>query len=348
MAEWSNAPDSKSGLGQPNGGSNPSLSATDSTICGVLANTRDSLATLDALNPSVRERAAELGTAFAANAPFPHVVIDEFLDHRVALQLLEEFPAFERGNFVGDDGKPGPKSAFRLMHRLGPTFAALDRTIQSAAFLELLGRLTNIDRLLYDPFYLGGGTHENRSGAALDPHVDFNYHPSERWHRRLNLLLYLNTQWQADWGGALQLFADPRSDPVPPVAIEPVFNRCVIFATTERSWHGFDAVRIPKGHVTPRSRKSIALYFYTRERPAEEVGPRHSTLYVQRPLPPDFVPGHSMTADDVDTLRSLVHARDAYIDRLHAENTRLLQAQEHGLAGQILYLMKRAYVRFRR
>src|SRR5205814_2335362 len=28
MAEWSKAPDSKSGLGQPNGGSNPSLSAT--------------------------------------------------------------------------------------------------------------------------------------------------------------------------------------------------------------------------------------------------------------------------------------------------------------------------------
>ena len=190
----------------------------------------NSRATLDALNPAICERAAEFGARFAANAPFSHVVIDEFLDHQVALHLLDEFPAFDRGNFVGDDGRPGPKSTFRSMHTLGPTFAALDRTIQSAEFLELLGRLTNIDKLLYDPFYLGGGTHENRSGAALDPHVDFNYHPSERWHRRLNVLLYLNTQWQADWGGSLQLFADPRSDPAPRVAmradIQPLRDLC--------------------------------------------------------------------------------------------------------------------------
>ena len=37
MAEWSKAPDSKSGLGQPNGGSNPSLSATDKSPVDWLA-----------------------------------------------------------------------------------------------------------------------------------------------------------------------------------------------------------------------------------------------------------------------------------------------------------------------
>src|SRR5260221_14067202 len=102
----------------------------------------NSPATLDALNPAIRKRAAEIGARFAASEPFPHVVIDEFLDHQVALHLLDEFPAFERGNFVGDDGKPGPKSAFRPMHTLGPTFAGLVRTFQSAAFLKLLGPLT--------------------------------------------------------------------------------------------------------------------------------------------------------------------------------------------------------------
>ena len=76
-------------------------------------------------------------------------------------------------------------------------YAELDALIQSGDWLALLTRITGIPGLLYDPYYLGGGTHENRSGQGLDPHVDFNYHPSERWHRRLNLIVYLNRAWDA-------------------------------------------------------------------------------------------------------------------------------------------------------
>ena len=52
-----------------------------------------------------------------------------------------------------------------------------------------------------------------------------------------------------------------------------------------------------------------------------------------------------MTVRDARRLCDRPHR---YIDQQHAENTRLLKAQEQGLAGQVLYLMKRAYVRFRR
>ncbi|MFC5583469.1 2OG-Fe(II) oxygenase, partial [Rhodanobacter terrae] len=142
-----------------------------------------------------------------------------------------------------------------------PAYERLDDAIKSPEFLKAVGELTGIEGLIYDPWYLGGGTHENRNGMSLDPHVDFNYHPSEKWHRRLNLIIYLNPTWDDSWGGCLEIFRDPYADNRPSRAVSPAFNRCVIFETSEKSWHGFDAIRLPDEHADI-SRRSIALYFY--------------------------------------------------------------------------------------
>ena len=85
--------------------------------------------------------------------------------------------------------------------------------LQEAKFLGLLGEITGIPRLRYDSNYVGGGTHENLAGQDLDPHVDFNFHPRSNLHRRLNLLLFLNNEWEPDWGGLLELHRDPRLAP---------------------------------------------------------------------------------------------------------------------------------------
>jgi hypothetical protein len=303
--------------------------------------------TLPLLNPDVVRQAASLRERFAAGRPFAHVVIDDFLDTAFAEALLRDFPEFERGNHRGDDGRPGAKSTLDRIHALGADYRALDAMIRSPAFLAWVGAVTGIPGLLYDPFYLGGGTHDNRHGATLDPHIDFNYHPSERWHRRLNLIVYLNHGWQRDWGGSLELFRDPRSDRAPQVSVVPVFNRCVIFETTEHSWHAFDRIDLPEPE-RQRSRKSIALYFYSKDRPAERTAGRHTTHYVKRQLPERYAAGHVLDGSDVDELHALLQQRDAYIAQQQDEIARLLQAQDRGLSGKLLYLAKRLYVRTRR
>ncbi|HEX5756316.1 MAG TPA: 2OG-Fe(II) oxygenase [Arenimonas sp.] len=295
----------------------------------------------------VRADAQRLRAAFHEARPFRHVVIDDFLERASADALLSEFPGFEQGNFIGDDGQPGGKSTVARVRGLGSGFRALDDIIQSKAFLGWLGEVTGIPDLLYDPFYLGGGTHENRHGQSLAAHVDFNYHPSERWHRRLNLIVYLNPQWDAAWGGSLQLFADPYADSAPALSVTPAFNRCVIFETTEHSWHGFDPIMLPDAQRA-LSRKSVALYFYSRERPAEETAGRHTTHYVHRQLPTRIQADYRLDANDVDELRGLLQQRDALIRQLYDENSQLLQAQDRGLAGKLIYLAKRLYVRGRR
>ncbi|NYZ61342.1 2OG-Fe(II) oxygenase [Luteimonas deserti] len=299
------------------------------------------------IHPRVVDDADELGKRFVAASPFPHLVIDSFLAPGLAERLLAEFPSFEHGNFVGDDGRPGGKSTSDKVRELGPAYRELDDAIQSPDFLQVLSRLTGIDGLLYDRWYLGGGTHENRDGMSLDPHVDFNFHPSERWHRRLNLIVYLNPVWQPEWGGCFELFRDPHATPRADVSITPAFNRCALFETSERSWHGFDTIRLPpdQAHLT---RRSIALYFYTRDRPADEIADRHTTYYVKRQLPERFVEGRELDACDIAEMRALIAQRDEHIRMLYAENTALRKAQDVGLAGHVLYLAKRAYVRFRR
>jgi len=284
---------------------------------------------------------------FGQGAPFRHLVIDDFLARDFADQLLAEFPVFESGNSVGDDGKQGIKSTVEDMRLIGPAYQALDKLVQTAGFLGFIGTITGIEKLLYDPFYLGGGTHENRDGQSLQAHVDFNYHPTERWHRRLNLIVYLNPRWEQAWGGNLGLFADPYCDVTPAMQITPAFNRCVLFETTENSWHGFDRIALPAAFSTI-SRKSVALYFYSKDRPAAEVAGKHTTHYVNRQLPDTFVEGYRLTEADVKLLRELIGYRDGQLRELYLENSRLLQAQERGLTGQVLYLLKRLYVRYRR
>ena len=98
---------------------------------------------------------------------------------------------------------------------------------------------------------------------------------------------------------------------------------------------------------TNRSRKSVALYFYTRDRPGDETAGKHSTHYVNRQLHERYAPGYTLDAADVVELRELIAHRDNRLQQLFAENANLLQAQERGLSGKFLYLLKRLYVRYR-
>ena len=170
-----------------------------------------------------------------------------------------------------------------------PCFAA-------AKFLALMGQITAIPNLLYDPDYVGGGTHENLHGQDLDPHVDFSYHPKSHRHRRLNLIVFLNPECREEWGGAFELHVNPWLPPEenPLKTVAPLANRCLILETSENSWHGFKRINLPPENRN-LSRRSIAVYYYTRRRPASETAPGHSTIYVQRPLPEHIRAGHILS-----------------------------------------------------
>jgi Rps23 Pro-64 3,4-dihydroxylase Tpa1-like proline 4-hydroxylase len=306
------------------------------------------------LDPSIPSRTAALAGQFQAARPFRNVVADDFLSAEFAQALLDEFPAFERGHALNEAGEIGGKAVVERIRALGNSYRRLDALVRSDKFLRLLAQITGIPDLLYDPHYAGGGTHDNRHGQDLDPHVDFNRHPVEGWHRRLNLIVYLNQEWHEAWGGFLQLHSDPRAEDDQVSAIAPRFNRCVIFETTESSWHGFSRIALPEDR-RDSSRKSVALYFYTRERPAEETAGTHSTIYVDRPLPEQLAAGHSLSEADVEQLRSLLARRDQHNQRLYRDlgalQARLDQANaalQGGWVGRLRYLAGRLLLAIKR
>jgi hypothetical protein len=108
-------------------------------------------------------------------------------------------------------------------------------------------------------------------------HVDFNYLEERQLHRRLNILVYLNPDWQEAWGGNIELWDPEVKNRLQ--SFSPVLNRCVVFETNEISFHGVSPVTCP----ADKARRSFAAYYYTREAPPGWKGQTHSTVFRARP-----------------------------------------------------------------
>jgi Rps23 Pro-64 3,4-dihydroxylase Tpa1-like proline 4-hydroxylase len=248
------------------------------------------------LNPRLESDKESLAREFDNADPFRHVVIPDFFSLGFAQRLLDEFPSFEERFATGETGEVGGKATRRDVRDISDAYREVDDFIRESEFLDLISEITGIPDLMYDAEYHGGGTHENLNGQGLYTHVDFNYHP-KGWHRRLNLIVYLTPEWEDEWGGNLELHSDPW-DPSADRAkcLSTRFNQAVIFETSESSWHGFPQIRLPEDrrHL---SRKSFAIYLYTKDRPADQTAASHLTVYVPAGMPDEIQPGSALTAE---------------------------------------------------
>ena len=227
-----------------------------------------------------RRLGESLRAAYAAAEPFPHTVIDDFLPTEICDGVLAEFPTAEQIDWMRFERHHSKKLATKGDGQFGPATRDLMHELSSAACLRFLEGLTGITGLLPDPYYEGGGLHQIEPGGYLKMHIDFNYHKRLRLDRRINLIVYLNRDWREEYNGHLELWDRTMTRCVRKVL--PVFNRCVVFSTTDTSYHGHpEKLTCPPG----RTRKSLALYYYSNGRPEEEgqKSDAHETLWQERP-----------------------------------------------------------------
>jgi hypothetical protein len=213
---------------------------------------------------------ALLTQAYAAATPFPHIKVDDFYPEARLDEVRREIHSATVDPEAPGYGWFGKRRASELSE-FPPQTRSLVEELNSPAFLRWLETVTGIADLQPDPFLEGGGIHRIPPGGYLKIHTDFNWHRRLQLHRRINVLLYLNRDWDENWGGQIELWhEDEVAAPTgkPDASFAPIFNRMVIFSTTDSSYHGHPH---PLACPEDRTRDSIALYYYTRDRPPAEV-----------------------------------------------------------------------------
>ena len=216
-----------------------------------------------------------LSEEYQSASPFPHVAIDQVFDQDLLRTMVAEFPTPENmpGAFHGEiEGGKFTESNFSAF---GPATQAFFGACNSGTFLQSLSRLTGIPGLIADPYLAGGGQHQTATHGRLKVHSDFNVHPFLNLTRRVNMLVYLNENWEPSWGGELELWDVDMTRAV--VKVPPRLGQVVIFNTTDTSFHGLpDPIQFPPGQF----RRSLAFYYFTSD--SETPDPR-STLWKERP-----------------------------------------------------------------
>jgi len=207
---------------------------------------------------------------YRSAVPFPHIMFDDFFDAARLRAVADEIRQARIDPEAPAYGSLGKRRASDL-EKFPPLTKALVEEMNGPEFISWLEKLTGIKGLEPDPYLEGGGIHQIPSGGYLKIHTDFNWHRRLKMHRRVNVLLYLNEDWKDEWGGHLELWSE--KDVGSPwgkasARFSPLFNRMIVFSTTDFSYHGHpDKLTCPES-VT---RNSIALYYYSKERPPEEI-----------------------------------------------------------------------------
>lgn len=196
--------------------------------------------------------------------PYDHWTIENFLDIDDARKVSSEFIEYDSEDLIHYlDHYKYDKKTCNQWDKFPATTYKLFSKLLSKEFVEKLSDITDIYPLYPDIGLHGGGWHMHTGGGKLALHLDYSIHPKLNLQRKLNLIVYLEEDYDPKWGGSLQLWShdDKNNKPLEKVKeIEPLFNRAIIFDTTQKSWHGFpETINPPPGRI----RKSIAVYYLT-------------------------------------------------------------------------------------
>jgi len=214
-----------------------------------------------------------LSHQFRHGRPFRHAVMDGVLADDVLDEAMQSFPQV-------DDMEPEYSPLYAEGGRteefgeLGGVFGKLKAALGSAEFIEDLSEMTGISGLKLDEEFRGAGLHAGLQGSVLDVHADLTYLEDRGWYRRVTVILYLNKDWQPEFGGSLELWNAKMTRAE--TTIVPVANRMVVLENTNASFHGYSPVKLPAERADD-TRNCLIAHYYTSERPADLIitsGPR--------------------------------------------------------------------------
>lgn len=201
--------------------------------------------------------------------------IDDVLPVEVATRIRQAFPKGENMRI---------RKTLRELKYVAAQMDAYDPILEEALFafqdprvVNLVGRITGLQKLVPDELLYAGGISMMSRGHFLNPHLDNSHDKNREFYRVLNLLYYVSPDWQVSNGGNLELW--PEGVNGKQITIESRFNRLAIMITNRHSWHSVSPI------VADQMRCCVSNYYFS-EVPADQLEYFHVTSFRGRPEQP--------------------------------------------------------------
>lgn len=237
-----------------------------------------------------------IGTRFTA--------IDNLFPAETAQKFFEAFPPVEEMRLL--DSFREKKYTSKSLEKFDPLITDITFAFQDERVINKVAELTEIKEPKGDPHLYAGGISAMAKGHFLNPHIDNSHDYEQKHYRVLNLLYYCSPDWQPENGGNLELWNEDVSRAV---EIPSLFNRLVLMATNDKSWHSVNEVKID----TPRC--CVSNYYFSPHSP-NGYETTHVTFFQARPE---------------QKLRRFVTTADGYL------RTALRKVVKQGLSKKDLY-----------
>ncbi|WP_413587452.1 2OG-Fe(II) oxygenase [Bdellovibrio sp. HCB274] len=201
--------------------------------------------------------------------------LDDVLPNDVAQLIYSKFPAPEQ--MTHKKTLRESKYIAAQMDKYDPLLEEALFAFQDPRVVKVVGEICSIKKLVPDEHLYAGGISLMTQEGYLNPHID-NSHDKDRdrW-RVLNILYYVNPDWEHDFGGNLEIW--PGGMKQPQTTFVSKFNRLVVMATHNKSWHSVSPIKVS------RNRCCVSNYYFSNE-PLKQTDSFHVTTFRGRPEQP--------------------------------------------------------------
>jgi Rps23 Pro-64 3,4-dihydroxylase Tpa1-like proline 4-hydroxylase len=197
--------------------------------------------------------------------------IDDFFPEETARKIYEAFPPPEKMRLL---------DSFREKKYTSKSFDDFDPLVKDATFafqdervVKKVAELTGIEDPQGDPHLYAGGLSAMTRGHFLQPHIDNSHDFEQKHYRVLNLLYYCTPGWKSENGGNLELWDEEVTTPL---EIPSLFNRLVLMATNDKSYHSVNEVK------ADGARCCVSNYYFSPHSP-NGYETSHVTYFQARP-----------------------------------------------------------------
>ncbi len=199
-------------------------------------------------------------------------VVDDLLDKDLAEEIYTKFPKKE--DAVKRKNLREYKYTAYQMNLYNPLLEEVIYAFQDKKVIELVSEICGLEGVYEDDSLYAGGLSLMGENNFLNPHLDNSHDKNRNRWRILNLLYYVTPNWQLDNGGNLELWQNGLNEK--PTIVESKFNRLVVMATHQNSWHSV-------GKVTADKVRCCVSNYYFSDTPLLNTDTFHVTTFRGQP-----------------------------------------------------------------